>query len=624
MDNKISLSWSLPYAIVGIARDAVYMFVLSFYYLYLTKEIDISLSYLLPVFLFVKFIDFIKEPFVGMLIDQFADRYKYNKFRMTILAGGIINATVLIQMFDIPFMASSMQIVYAAVMYLLWSFSFSMIDLPSWSLTSMFGANHRTREIISSIARISAVLGFCIVLFLSYIFLYVDSAMPDNIYESINTNIFRTCSWIVAAITFISAIIYSTFFTMQESTRKVVNIKEAPTTFFGNDQLMIIFFITLLQQICLCVFVGYQNFFAITIHDIPSDDDILYFIQIPWLVSSLLAYSTFHKIVKYTSRKQVFIGSALIILLSFLSLYSLYISSRLNMLSLSVLMCIIAFGFCLSQASTTVMTADCVDYGEFKYGCRTECMSFSVQILSAKFGSFFALIFAAQGSAYASLFTSSKIAENLFFNSVNICMIVVCICTISMIVIYTNYYKLHGSFFENILNAINQFSKTRVHNYRSNINTVRYALDENSVIYNLKAQNIDEIIQVLTNRLYRVKAIRSKHEFLTAIKKKIALNPAGIAHGIAIPHARGDFVLRSAIAVASLSKPIDCGALDEKPCDLFFLIAVPDDGKSHINMLANLSLILSEPGFADKLRRSGSSEEITKRLILCEKKLFKL
>jgi mannitol/fructose-specific phosphotransferase system IIA component (Ntr-type) len=120
-----------------------------------------------------------------------------------------------------------------------------------------------------------------------------------------------------------------------------------------------------------------------------------------------------------------------------------------------------------------------------------------------------------------------------------------------------------------------------------------------------------------------VRAINSKHDFLKAIKEKMEQNPAGIAHGIAIPHARGSFVNRSAVAVASLSRPINCGALDNKPCDLFFLIAVPDDGKSHISILANLSLILSEPGFADKLRRAGSSEEITKRLILCEKKLFK-
>lgn len=622
MNNQVTLKWALPYAVVGIARDAIYMFVLSFYYLYLTTVLDLSSIYIIPIFLIVKLIDVVKEPFIGMLIDLCADIFKYNKFRMTVLAGGILNAAVLIQMFDIPYMNESVQVIYAIFMYIMWALTFSLIDIPSWALTSIFGSDHRTREIICAIGRASAVAGFVLTLAISYFLIYQETGMPSSIFASPEGSIFRSASWYVAGITFLSAILFSVFFNMEEPQRKVVKARSASSTFFGNDQLMIIFFLTLLQQICLCVFVGYQNFFAITIHEIPSDDEILFFIQIPWLILSLLAYSFFHQIVKYTSRRQIFIFSTLLVLLSFLTLYAMYTTARLSMGSLCFLMCLLSLGFSLSQASTTVMTADCIDYGEFKFGCRSECMDFSVQIMSAKFGSLAAMVFATQGSSYASLFTSTGLDQNLFFNSVNICTIVVCVCTIGMIVIYANYYKLHGSFFENILNAINNFGSNR-NTTKSNINTIRYALDENSVIYNLKARSIDEIIQVLTDRLSLVRAINSKHDFLKAIKEKMAQNPAGIAHGIAIPHARGSFVNRSAIAVASLSRPINCGALDNKPCDLFFLIAVPDDGKSHISILANLSLMLSEPGFADKLRRAGSSEEITKRLILCEKKLFK-
>ena len=622
MNNQVSLKWALPYAIVGFARDAIYMFVLSFYYLYLTTVLDLSSIYIIPIFLIIKLVDVIKEPFIGMLIDLCADVFKYNKFRMTVLAGGILNSAVLLQMFDIPYMHQSVQVIYAIFMYLMWALTFSLIDIPSWSITSIFGSDHKTREIICAIVRASAVVGFVLVMLLAYFIIYQDQGVPDHIYSPLNENLFRSVSWYVAGITFISAILFYVFFDMEEPKRKVVRAKEAASTFFGNDQLMIIFFLTLLQQTCLCVFVGYQNFFAITIHHVPSDDEIFFYIQVPWLVVSLLTYCSFHHLVKYTSRRQIFIFSTLLILLSFLTLYAIHTTARLTMGSLSFLICLLALGFCLSQASTTVMTADCIDYGEFKFGCRSECMNFSVQIVSAKFGSLAAMIFATQGSAYASLFTSTGLDENLLFNSVNIFMVVVCVCTIGMMVIYTHYYKLHGSFFEKILNAITHFGANR-NSAKSNLNSVRYALDENSVIYNLKAQSLDEIIHVLTDRLSMVRAINSKHDFLKAIKEKMEQNPAGIAHGIAIPHARGSFVNRSAVAVASLSRPINCGALDNKPCDLFFLIAVPDDGKSHISILANLSLILSEPGFADKLRRAGSSEEITKRLILCEKKLFK-
>ena len=249
-------------------------------------------------------------------------------------------------------------------------------------------------------------------------------------------------------------------------------------------------------------------------------------------------------------------------------------------------------------------------------------MNFSVQICASKMGSFVSFIVASQSSAYASFLTDNRLVSTSVY-SINLSMVIVCICAILMIVVYSQYYKLHGSFFENILNALNNFGKTDKPFVKKTANSVRYALDEQTVIYNIKGQTLDEILKVLTDRLYTVKAISSKHEFLNALHEKIKQNPAGIAHGIAIPHARGSFVKRSALAVATVATPIDCGSYDNVPCDLFFLIAVPDDGKSHINLLGNLSLMLSEPGFADKLRHSGSSEEITRRLIACEKKMFK-
>ncbi|MGN0893382.1 MAG: PTS sugar transporter subunit IIA [Succinivibrio sp.] len=207
--------------------------------------------------------------------------------------------------------------------------------------------------------------------------------------------------------------------------------------------------------------------------------------------------------------------------------------------------------------------------------------------------------------------------------SIYLCIMIVAICGISMLLVYIPYYKLHGSFFENILNALTNFAHNNRLQIKEKFNSVRYALDEHCVINRLRSDNLDEIIRVLTDRLYDVRAISSKADFINGIREKMSINPAGIAHGIAIPHTRGAYVRRSALAVATLRTPIKCGASDNKPCDLFFLIATPDDGSSHINLLSNLSLLLSEPGFANKLRNSGSSEEITKRLISCEKNLFR-
>ncbi len=622
MNRAIALQWAVPYTLVGIARDAVYVFVLSFYFIYLNQAEGIPLAVMMPFFLGIKFIDFIKEPFLGILIDQLADRYRYNKFRFTILAGGLLNSFIVLQMFNLPYMSQGSQIFYAALMLILWSLTFSLIDLPSWALTSMFGSDNRTREIMSSIARFSAIAGFCVTFYASYVIFVPPDDMPANIARNLKAESFQLVSWIVAGITATVSVIFALTFRIQEPARRVASVDEALDNFFGNDQLMIIFFITMMQQICMSIFVGYQGFFTLTLGDIPSDAQILRHINIPWIISLLLSFVLFYPLARITSRRAVFIGSLVILILCAGALFTTYMAKVLSLNMLTVFMSIIGMCFGLSLVSTTVMTADCVDYGEFKFGKRSECMSFSVQVLSSKLGSLVAFIFASEGSAYAKVYATSNVQfKNLY--SINIGMLVVILCAVLMIVVYVNYYKLHGSFFENILNAINSFGKNDKSFNKSKSNSVRYALDEHCVMHNLKASSLDDIIDILTDRLYAVKAITSRQVFKKELRRKIEINPAGIANGIAIPHARGSFVTRSSMAVATLAEPIDCGSFDNRPCDLIFLIAVPDNGRAHMNLLGNLSLVLSEPGFADRLRHAGSSEDITKRLILCEKKLFK-
>lgn len=117
-------------------------------------------------------------------------------------------------------------------------------------------------------------------------------------------------------------------------------------------------------------------------------------------------------------------------------------------------------------------------------------------------------------------------------------------------------------------NAITYFSNNKTTAVKEKFNSVRYAIDEHCVIYKLKANTLDEVIQVLTDRLFEVKAIKSKHDLLKGINEKIAKNPAGIVHGIAIPHTRGNYVNRSPLAVATPKTHLNCRASDNKPCDL--------------------------------------------------------
>lgn len=621
LTKEKAIKISVPYCLVSVARDSVYYFVLSFYFLYLSRVLNLSLSCLVPMLLFIKVVDIIKEPFIGWFIDSLGTYLKLNKFRVFIFVGTLLNAAVTVAMFNVPHLTTeNFEILYCAICFGVWTFTFSLYDLSTWAVLTSFGKDNKLREAFASVSRISSLIGFSITLLIFSTIFDSNSILP-KIVQTIPEHNFNISSFYIAAFLVITACLFSLSYSEKNTAHKKIAFAKAQKAFWGNDQLIITFAVTLLQQITLSVFICSFGYFFLFLPKIPTDYEIFLQVHLPWMITAFISLLLFKDLVKVTSRKAVFIISIILPMIGFVSMFLLDFFGELTLPIIGALVSISACGFALSLASTTVMTADCVDYGEFKFGIRAECMNFSVQTMSAKIGYIFILIITGLSFSFSDIFVKNVNLTNQMY-SIYLCILIVCICSVAMLIVYITYYKLHGSFFENILNAITYFSNNKSAAVKEKFNSVRYAIDEHCVLYKLKANDLDEVLQVLTDRLFEVKAIKSKHEFLKGINEKIAKNPAGIAHGIAIPHARGNYVNRSSLAVATLKTPLNCGASDNKPCDLFFLIAVPDDGVSHINLLSNLSLMLSEPGFADKLRHSGSSEEITKRLISCERNLF--
>lgn len=610
--SNVSVKWAVPFALAGIMRSVVYAFVNSFFLLYICRTGTVTYSFAVSLLVFLKLFDIAKEPFLGFLIDVLGTRYSFNKFNSVPLIGALANAIFTIALFNMPSFGT-LSSFYCIAVYVLWSISISLFDLTYYSVISSFNSGNRQREILASISKAALLIGFCLPLILFSLFFRTTQDIPLKTYNG--------AAFSIALFEIVFAFIYASTKSINKTKEKVLKYKNLGTLFFSNDQLIVTFVITLLQQVALCVFIfSYELYIAKL--DLKNPQDAFFELQLPWLTLSLLSFAFYHKLVELCSRKAVFYTSIVMISAGYFCLFLINLLELQSSSVTGILLAVIASGFALSLSSTTVMTADCVDYGEFRFGKRTEALSFSIQTVAEKAGHLIVILISGLTFSYADVFIKNRNISSQFY-SISLDLIVVFSAMSSMLFIYAVFYKLHGSFFENILNAVKSFGKDSPKPAKDKGNAVRYALDEHCVMYNLKTDNLEEVLRILTTRLYEVRAISSKSEFLKGIKAKLQMNPAGIAHGIAIPHARGSYVKRSALAVAHLSSPIDCGASDKKPCDLIFLIAAPDDGQSHISLLSNLSLMLSEPGFADKLRKSISPEEINKRLIACEKQLFK-
>lgn len=86
------------------------------------------------------------------------------------------------------------------------------------------------------------------------------------------------------------------------------------------------------------------------------------------------------------------------------------------------------------------------------------------------------------------------------------------------------------------------------------------------------------------------------------------LGSTGLGHGVAIPHGRTSALPAAAGAFVRLSEPIDFGALDGKPVDLVFALAVPEHfNNQHLLLLSQLAEMFSDAAFCQRLRAAPDS-----------------
>ena len=122
-----------------------------------------------------------------------------------------------------------------------------------------------------------------------------------------------------------------------------------------------------------------------------------------------------------------------------------------------------------------------------------------------------------------------------------------------------------------------------------------------------KTAVIEEMIKSLVDHDY----VTDFGTFKEGILAREALTSTGLGEGIAMPHSKNSAVKEATVLFAKSNKGVDYESLDGQPTDLFFMIAAPEGANdTHLAALAELSQYLMKDGFADKLRKVSSPDEV--------------
>ncbi len=101
------------------------------------------------------------------------------------------------------------------------------------------------------------------------------------------------------------------------------------------------------------------------------------------------------------------------------------------------------------------------------------------------------------------------------------------------------------------------------------------------------------------------------NEIFSAVMERERLGSTGVGEGVAIPHARISGLTEPVGAFARLEDPVDFEAIDERDCDLIFLLLAPkESGVDHLRALAKVSRVMRQDKLRDDLRKALSVDAV--------------
>ena len=92
-----------------------------------------------------------------MIVDNTHSRW--GKFRPWLAIGTIVNAIILVALFTDWGLSGTSLYIFAAIMYIVWGMTYTVMDIPYWSMLPNLTSNPEERDRVAVIPRIFASIG---------------------------------------------------------------------------------------------------------------------------------------------------------------------------------------------------------------------------------------------------------------------------------------------------------------------------------------------------------------------------------------------------------------------------------------------------------------------------------
>ena len=322
--------------------------------------------------------DAANDPFMGVVVAKTNTRW--GKFRPWLFTGTILNAFVLYALFAAPAVSGKALMIYFAVMYILWGVTYTMMDIPFWSMIPAVTSTTKDRENLSVVGRTSAGVGYALI----NVFTVMAVSKLGGGIERTGFRLFA----LIIAILFVIFILFTCFTIREqkEENMQTTSVKEMFKALFNNDQAIVTVVTIVLINSALYITSNLLiYFFKYDIGGTTWKDAYTLFTSVGG-ISQILGMMVVYPILRSKLSNTIIFKLGLCLAIFgyafLLALCLLGYSSVLTMLMVPGVMIFVANG--ILTVLTTVFLANTVDYGEVKTGHREESVIFSMQTFVVK------------------------------------------------------------------------------------------------------------------------------------------------------------------------------------------------------------------------------------------------
>ena len=378
---KLTFKEKTAYGLGAVGKDMVYMLSSSYILYYYQDILGVNAFAMGIILLAARVFDAFNDPVMGIIVAK--TRTKWGKFRPWLMIGTFLNSAVLYFMFAVPPEFSGKGLVaYAAAAYVLWGVTYTMMDIPYWSMIPAFTSGGSDREGLSALARSCAGVGAAVITVIT---------MKAVIYlgggdEREGFKLFA----LIIALLFIIFISITCIFIKEKSTADVdsPSVKDMFKSLIQNDQAMTITVTIVLINASLYITSNLLIYFFK--YDFGGEkwiDKYTLFNTFGGAMQILSMMTLFPLLRKFMNTIKIFYISIILAVVGYLVIFMQMISGVKNVYMLFIPAFFVFTAFGILTVLTTIFLANTVDYGEFKNHRRDEAVIFSMKTFVVKLAS---------------------------------------------------------------------------------------------------------------------------------------------------------------------------------------------------------------------------------------------